>query len=194
MVDGKKGAACLALGVLFACASLGSAEHRVLMQGNRKLAIVERDGKVSWEMPWGGIHDLHVLPNGHIYCWGRGNEGQLGNGAQNSYASPVAVQHLTSATQISVGDKHTCATTNTGRAFCWGLGTHGQLGHDNRTSHAAPVAVSGVENVAEVHAGANHTCARTTAGQVYCWGRGHEGELGNGMSHLVRAPVQVRFP
>ncbi|MCE9530929.1 MAG: PQQ-like beta-propeller repeat protein, partial [Planctomycetes bacterium] len=42
------------------------AQHRVLVQGNGKLAIVDAAGQVEWEMPWGGIHDLHVLPNGHI--------------------------------------------------------------------------------------------------------------------------------
>ncbi len=40
--------------------------HRVLTQGNGKLAIVGHDGDVEWEMPWGGIHDVHQLPNGHI--------------------------------------------------------------------------------------------------------------------------------
>lgn len=43
-----------------------SAAHRILLQGNNKLAIVEPDGEISWEMPWGGIHDLHVLKNGHV--------------------------------------------------------------------------------------------------------------------------------
>jgi len=36
------------------------------MQGNGKLAIVDASGSVEWEMEWGGIHDIHVLPNGHI--------------------------------------------------------------------------------------------------------------------------------
>lgn len=43
----------------------GQHDHRVLLQGNGKLAIVS-GGTVEWEMPWGGIHDLHVLPNGHF--------------------------------------------------------------------------------------------------------------------------------
>ena len=42
------------------------AQHEVLMQGNDTLAIVGKDGKVSWEMKWGGIHDVHVLPSGNI--------------------------------------------------------------------------------------------------------------------------------
>ena len=40
--------------------------HRVLVQGNKKLAIVARDGSIEWEMPWGPIHDIHVLANRHI--------------------------------------------------------------------------------------------------------------------------------
>ncbi len=38
--------------------------HRVMLQGNGKLAIVGIDGKVEWELPWKGIHDIHVLPGG----------------------------------------------------------------------------------------------------------------------------------
>lgn len=40
--------------------------YRLVMQGNNKLAIVNPEGKIEWEMPWGGIHDIHVLGNGHI--------------------------------------------------------------------------------------------------------------------------------
>ncbi|MFA8018469.1 PQQ-binding-like beta-propeller repeat protein [Bremerella cremea] len=39
---------------------------RLVIQGNNKLAIVDTDGKIEWEVPWGGIHDIHVLDNGHI--------------------------------------------------------------------------------------------------------------------------------
>lgn len=36
------------------------------MQGNGKLAIVGSSGEIEWQMPWGGIHDLHVLDNGNF--------------------------------------------------------------------------------------------------------------------------------
>lgn len=42
------------------------AGHRLVTQGNDKLAIVDADGKTEWEMKWGGIHDIHVLKSGHI--------------------------------------------------------------------------------------------------------------------------------
>ena len=43
-----------------------SAEHRLVIQGKGKVAVVARGGKIEWEMPWGGIHDVHVLASGHI--------------------------------------------------------------------------------------------------------------------------------
>jgi outer membrane protein assembly factor BamB len=45
---------------------LALAQHRVLLQGGDRLAIVEPDGAIGWQMPWGGIHDLHRLENGRI--------------------------------------------------------------------------------------------------------------------------------
>lgn len=52
--------------LVLASYSTSAAGHRVIMGGNGKLAIVSTDGKVEWEMPWGGIHDIQVLANGHI--------------------------------------------------------------------------------------------------------------------------------
>lgn len=56
------------LAVAFAVCTVASAyaEHRLVTQGNGKLAIVGEGGKIEWQMPWGGIHDLHVLPNGNL--------------------------------------------------------------------------------------------------------------------------------
>jgi len=39
--------------------------HTVLTQGNGKLAVVGPEG-LRQELDWGGIHDLHVLPNGNV--------------------------------------------------------------------------------------------------------------------------------
>jgi len=43
-----------------------AAQHDVLLQGKNKLAVCDADGKIKWEMQWGGIHDIHVLPSGNI--------------------------------------------------------------------------------------------------------------------------------
>lgn len=59
--------------VFFALAALATltgtsalAKHRLITQGNERLAIFSSDGQLEWQMPWGGIHDVHVLPNGNI--------------------------------------------------------------------------------------------------------------------------------
>ncbi|MCA9246096.1 MAG: PQQ-binding-like beta-propeller repeat protein [Planctomycetales bacterium] len=51
---------------LFLAAEPVCAAHRLIVQGNGKLAIVAADGDIEWEMPWGGIHDIHWLENGHV--------------------------------------------------------------------------------------------------------------------------------
>jgi outer membrane protein assembly factor BamB len=55
----------LATLVGFGCAT-AQAEHRFVIQGNNRLAVVAADGTIEWEMPWGGIHDVQVLANGNI--------------------------------------------------------------------------------------------------------------------------------
>ena len=58
-------ASCLALlSCLPAAKTFG--QHRLITQGNDKLAIVGPAGDIEWEMKWGGIHDIHVLDSGNI--------------------------------------------------------------------------------------------------------------------------------
>lgn len=59
-------AICFAVGSLILSASDLNAEHRLITQGNQKLAILNTKGEIEWEMKWGGIHDIHVLKNGNI--------------------------------------------------------------------------------------------------------------------------------
>ncbi len=59
--------AWLGLGlVLLHMPSTAIGQHRVILQGNDRLAILGVNGFLEWEIPWGGIHDIHVLPNGNV--------------------------------------------------------------------------------------------------------------------------------
>ncbi len=51
---------------LFCVINTATAQHRLITQGKDRLAIVDATGEIEWQMPWGGIHDLHVLPSGNI--------------------------------------------------------------------------------------------------------------------------------
>src|SRR5262245_17021853 len=58
---------CLTL-VLFVLvpSRIAYAQHRLAVQGNDRLAIVDKSGRIEWEMRWSGIHDIHVLSRGNI--------------------------------------------------------------------------------------------------------------------------------
>ncbi len=42
------------------------AAHPVALQGGGKLVKLDADGSLQWELPWQGIHDIHVLANGNL--------------------------------------------------------------------------------------------------------------------------------
>ncbi len=54
------------MAILLLMALPAAAAHRVLVQGNGKLAVVDAEGGIEWEMPWGGIHDVQVKADGNI--------------------------------------------------------------------------------------------------------------------------------
>lgn len=70
-----------------------------------------------------------VGPNRALKCWGRGTEGQLGNGKKDKDALlPVDVSGLASKViAVDAGSWHTCAVHPNG-VYCFGSNTHGQLG------------------------------------------------------------------
>ena len=56
----------IAIVAVLALVSSVQAQHRLITQGNDTLSIMDAEGVVEWEMPWGGIHDIHVLENGNV--------------------------------------------------------------------------------------------------------------------------------
>jgi alpha-tubulin suppressor-like RCC1 family protein len=133
-----------------------------------------------------GTCALHF--GGSVHCWGRGDVGQLGNGATSHSSVPVRVSNLDDATSISVGAAHTCATLATGNVSCWGYGGSGQLGNGSTSDSSVPVTVSGLDDAVSVSAGNVHSCAVRASGQVSCWGTGALGDDANTNSSV---PVDV---
>lgn len=56
----------LTCGIVCGTTEFAAAQQRIVLQGNDKLALLSADGKPEWEVKWGGVHDLHVLSNGHV--------------------------------------------------------------------------------------------------------------------------------
>src|SRR5207244_2374310 len=78
----------------------------------------------------GGSHSCGITAAGAAYCWGSNKLGQLGDGTITDRATPVAVtaQSGVTFTQISAGDRHTCARASDGNIYCWGNAGDGALG------------------------------------------------------------------
>jgi alpha-tubulin suppressor-like RCC1 family protein len=141
----------------------------------------------------GEIHTCVVSSAGGIKCWGYGGDGQLGNGATTSSASPVDVAGLTRPVTAIVADSsNTCALTRNGGLLCWGTNLYGELGDGSTTSSSLPTEVSGLTSgVTAIAAGGGHACAVTSGIGVTCWGKNTYGELGNDSTTSSSTPVNV---
>lgn len=156
-----------------------------------------------------GFFHTCVVAGAKAYCWGRGSEGQLGNGRTKSSAVPVAVKaegvlRGKAVTSISAGESHTCAVAD-GRAYCWGKGA---IGASGKSRSKVPVAVSikaalhgkkvtaisaGLEDDSDEAEwdGRNNTCA-VAGGRAYCWGNNADGQLGTGTTVDSATPRAVK--
>jgi len=122
-----------------------------------------------------------TVDRGEIWCWGRNEAGQLGNGTvTRGSGTPVKVVSTERFTKVTVGIWHSCGLTTGGDVWCWGMGELGQLGRVSLADSTTPVQVAGGLRFSDVEAGGYQTCGRTTDGHGYCWGSNLSGELGNG--------------
>jgi alpha-tubulin suppressor-like RCC1 family protein len=141
----------------------------------------------------GHFHACALTVNHKVQCWGKNDEGQLGDGTTTSHDSPVEVVGIAEdVIAVDAGKLHTCAVTSDGGVKCWGYNIYGQLGDQTTAQRLTPTDVFGLTSgVLSVSAGGYHTCALTTAGGVKCWGLNHNGELGNGQNTNSSIPVNV---
>ncbi len=125
-----------------------------------------------------GNHTCVVDVDGNVWCWGRDDFGQTGDGAPGgSHGSPTAVVGMPDAIDVAAGSDHTCGLSAEGEVYCWGRNGDGQLGIDVGMAAQATDPVE-LTDVVDIAAGNDHTCAATASGDVYCWGRNANFALG----------------
>jgi alpha-tubulin suppressor-like RCC1 family protein len=130
------------------------------------------------------------------YCWGNGDGGVLGTGAELSVAQPTLVVGGLAFRQIDAGTSHTCGVTVDGDAYCWGRDYRGQLGDGPpprpepdaaELTRLSPTKVGGAITFQHISAGSDqHSCGVATGGRVYCWGTNESGALGIGNQSWLR--------
>lgn len=132
-------------------------------------------------------HTCAITTSGELACWGRGLEGQLGQGAAEDATSPVLVSGLGEVLGVSAGVDTTCAISAGGALACWG-GMNDSL---------TPALVDlGDLRATSVAVGGDHACAATGDGGASCWSWGPNdfGELGDGSTGAHATPAPVLLP
>ena len=136
-------------------------------------------------------HSCAVAVEGRAFCWGRNDQGQLGDGTLSDRRTPTAVLGGITFASITSGDFHTCGLTTVGQAYCWGLNQSGRLGDGSQVRRLTPVAVSGGIAFASISAGGPNTCGIATDNRAYCWGEGGFGANGTGSLMIAATPQLV---
>ena len=113
--------------------------------------VASPSGVAFEQLSLGEGHSCGLDGSGTIYCWGRNDFGQVGNGrAGDAVLEPVAIAIDRTFTKVSAGAYHTCGLTGPddgGAIYCWGRNTGsfgreaGQLGDGTFAHRAVPTRV-----------------------------------------------------
>lgn len=125
--------------------------------------------------------------DGVAWCWGSGEDGQLGTGGTADMDVPVRVSAAGALAgvrvrQLGVGKEQSCAVDANGRVACWGRTSVG--------TRLTPARVAG-SRFLQVVAGDAHACALDRDAGARCWGTGDDGRLGDGGTGDEPDPVLV---
>ncbi len=145
-------------------------------------------GDLDWESVSIGNETTCAIKTDHsLWCWGRNQYAQVGDGSKETRLTPVAVAGRWLA--VSNGWDHTCAIDDERALFCWGANFKKQLGAGTADA-LVPQRVSGVGSWQRVRAGESSTCGIQTDQSLWCWGSNDLGRLGLGNG----APAEIMIP
>jgi alpha-tubulin suppressor-like RCC1 family protein len=151
------------------------------------------------EVTAGNFHVCGVVANSqNAYCWGAGDQGQLGKGTLISATQPSAPVTIgpdtvngpwLSIRQMTSGRNAYCGLTVARLMYCWGR----YIGTTSLSSATVEAIVDGGTNQQIlpnfISLGQEHQCVLDLAGAQYCTGFNRHGQLGD--STFVSTPVNT---
>ena len=184
--------------------STWGSSHRRQTGHNETLAVphalLALDGNGVVEVSCGGYHAIARTLGGAVFCWGWGDNGQLGRGDAAMLAAsgqdhvPMRVPDIKGATRVLAGQLFSACVTREGNMFCWGAGGSGQLGRGSTESSHEPQLAMGPdatgaaarrEFVLDAASGHAHVLARVCGGErrgeiCVAWGRNNHAQCCGG--------------
>ncbi len=143
--------------------------------------------------------------DGHVWAWGAGYYGQLGQGSsdKSNHYTPVKVKGkdgigvLENIVAISAGMEHALALDSSGNLWAWGYNGSGQLGNGEfgmTETCYTPARVKKIDadsgfltNIFYADAGYKHSLAIDKSGNFWAWGS-NSGKLGLGPQNIADQP------
>ena len=120
----------------------------------------------------GNGYTCAVTVEGTVYCWGRGERGQLGEGTLRNRHWPAWVELPSPARDLDAGQQTTCASTQTSRLLCWGSPYSYSPENPDRTDslYPRPAAVLGEREILSAAVGGGRMCGADQTNSVWCLG------------------------
>lgn len=116
--------------------------------------------------------------SGEVYCWGRNDWGQLGNGTFEHSTVPVRVEGISDAVRIAGGQTNTCVLHATGAVSCWGGNRNHLFGGDSSVDVNRPTRLATFDDAVDVTVGYSSVCVLRANHTVQCMGSNRAGQLG----------------
>ncbi len=126
-----------------------------------------------------------------VFCWGRNDSGEVGDGTVGGHRNvPAAVSGGLRALSIAVTPGASCAIDLAGAGWCWGSAAEGVVAGSGNSP--VPIAVPGNFLLTQVAADGNGSmCAIDGGLRMICWGSGRQGGRGRAGVGAGPSPVQI---
>lgn len=156
----------------------------------------------------GGDFSCGTTVSGRLYCWGKGDLGQLAaepdslcfdsfdvpSSRLGCSLSPMRDSSgVPSFRVVALGGTFACGIATNQSTYCWGSDLYGQIGNGSSPGGGAKPQLATVRNeqFVSLSAGAAHVCALTAIGKAFCWGRDSSGQLGDRGRVYSTTPIPV---
>ncbi|GFU18988.1 regulator of chromosome condensation [Nephila pilipes] len=131
----------------------------------------------------GGMHSACLTETGEVITFGCNDEAALGRvtSDEKDEATPTRVEIPERVIQISAGDSHTAALTESGQVYLWGnfRSGDGPMGLTaDGVKQIKPIKILNGITVVKISSGTEHLACLSNEGVVYTCGCGENGQLG----------------